>query len=387
MKTPVLLFCAFLTLCTHSPAAGEEFSSKTVVRVNDNFGRWEGNSASKKEGEQNLLYFSASYAKSRYGITALGTYAKTSYLYNGAGDDFNLATMLDSAVSSFYKIKDAGGFNVRMGLDLNIPTGRAGFSEKELGALFLDNVSRDLTLVTSFGKGLDVSPSIVVSKPGKRIVAGLGIKYTLTGEYDPTTERNNDNYSPGDVIKIIASMQGRLFKNTILLFDADMETSSRDRQSGQDVFKLGNLYDLNLRLIQRYGSVRATYFASYGFQNKNQMLGTGGITTEDRNTNNNSYRLFINLHNQIVKWFGLQAIAGYKKILKNGYDSSSMLYDGGYSKGYFGMGFFFGVSRSLLCTVNLRTFRLFNDQDSWEPVGDTYTGYNVDVGFLYTFGR
>lgn len=388
MKTTVLLFCAFLTLGTYSDATGGESSSRTVLRINDNFGRWEGNSATKKEGEQNLLYFSASYSKPKYGISALGTYAKTSYLYNSASMvDLNLATLLDSTVSAFYRIRDLGGFNVRLGLDFNLPTGRAGFSEEELGALFLDNVTSDLNLVTSFGKGSDVAPSVVVSRSVKRVVVGLGMKYTSTGKYDPTTERSDDDYSPGDILKIITSMQAQLFEKTILLLDAGMETSSRDRQSGQDVFKLGNIYDLKLRLIQKYGSVRATYFASYGLQGKNQTLGTGGITTEDRNTNNNSYHLFANLYEQVAKWFGLQGIAGYKNVLANGYDSGSILYDGGYSKGYLGVGLFFRVSKRLLWTLNLRTFRVFNSPDSWELAGDTYTGYNLDSGFLYKFGR
>jgi hypothetical protein len=370
-------------------AGAEDVETRMVFQLSENRGMWSSNASPRKEGGQNIVYFSLSYYREKFGVTLLGSHTDSSFInnggINGTQSDFHLFSLLDSTLSGFYKLGPTGGFEIRAGLDLNLPTGRAGLSNRELDALMIDRVSQDLNLVTSFGRGFNIAPNAVVSKSLGKAVIGFGLRYESFGKYDPTTEKGGDDYDPGDVITVIGSVQTRPNKDTIILTDLSTTMSTRDRQADRDVFKQGTMYSLDVRFIRQYELFRSTYSASYSIQEKNQSLGTGGITTEDRNSNSNFYQLFININYPFTKLINVNGIAGYKNVLSNGRSFGDPLYDGGYSKLFIGAGMSFTRSKNFYWTVNLRLFQLANKADALEKQTATYKGFNFDIGLVYTF--
>ena len=373
-------------------AAGGSFAAakeeKIILQLNENSSRWSGDNSPGKKGGQNLAYYSLAYLRKDYGVTFLGSYANTSYVYSGGQpNDFSLGSMTDSTVSSYYKFNTAGGFKVRAGLDLNLPTGKAGFTNSEFGALFTDNVVQELNVVNFFGGGLNIAPNFIVSKPVAGMTMGLGLRYEFTGKYDPTTETPNDDYDPGDLLTFMGSGMFRPDKRSLIVADLRAVMSTRDRRGGEDFFKQGNVYNLNLRYIRKYDSFRAMLFASYGMQDKNQSIGstTGILTTEDRNTNNNKYELFTYVYYNYTSKVGISGIFGYKNVLSN--NGAGDLKDAGYTKVYIGGGSTFTVSDSLFWTAELRLFRVNNGADAQEKQSTTYNGFNVDFGLVYTFNK
>ncbi len=373
-------------------AAGGPFAAaqeaKIILQLNENSSVWSGDNSPGKKGGQNLAYFSAAYLKKDYGVTFLGSYAGTTYNYNGGQpEDFSLSSLTDSTISGYYKFSGVGGFNVRAGLDLNLPTGKAGFSNSRFGALFTDNVVQELNIVNFFGGGLNIAPNVIVSKSLARATVGLGLRYDLTGKYDPTTETPNDDYDPGDLLTFLGSGMFRPDDRSLIVGDFRAVMSTRDRRGGEDFFKQGNVYNLDLRYIKKYDTFRAMLFASYGMQDKNQSIGgtSGVLTTEDRNTNNNQYELFTYLFYNFTGKIGISGILGYKNVQSN--NAAGDLKDAGYNKIYVGSGGTFTVSDNLFWTAELRLFRVNNGADAQETQSTMYSGFNVDIGVVYTFNR
>lgn len=378
--TAGLFLILFLAAGTAYAANG---GSKIVFQINENSGVWSGDNTLKKEGSQNLVYFSVAYLKKEYGVTFLGRYANTTFKNEDpAVEDFDLSAMLDSTLSGYYRL----GI-VRAGLDLNLPTGDASFTNAELQAIFLDNVIQDLNITNSFGRGLDISPNLIVRFPLEIFEVGLGLRYDLTGKYDPTSDISGDDFDPGDILTIIGTLQYKPSDKIMAFANLSAKMNTRDRQDGTgDVFKQGNRYALDLRLIQVYKSFRGTYGVSYSIQDKNQSLGAAGaITTEDRNTNNNRYELFANIFYPFRKTFALKGILGYKTVLANSEQSGQPLHDAGYTKIYLGGGAKFLISKRFFWMVDLRLFQISNKKDAQEAEDTNYNGFNFDIGLVYTF--
>ncbi|MBI3793838.1 MAG: hypothetical protein HY280_03795 [Nitrospinae bacterium] len=358
-----------------------------ILQLNDNGAYYSNDLSPRKSGGQNLAYSSLAYVTKDWGITLLGSYADTTYNYGNPGitNDFHLASFLDSSVSTYYKLPKLAYFETRLGVDANLPTGHAGLSNREVSSLFVDNVIRELVPVPSFGRGLNIIPNVVVSADVGKLSTGLGIRYEITGAYNPTPDVPNSTYDPGDTATYFASMLYNHSERAQTLLDLSAIFSTRDKQGGKEVFLQGTAYSANWHFIRTFEVTRLTFGASYGWQEKNQSYDGAKMTTEDSNTNGNTWEGQIIGLRQISKTFYLNGSAGLKTVVANGYDKADALYDPGYQKVYVGCGFTKSVSTKLSWTVNLNLFQLWNGTDWLEPVAAVYRGGSADVGFVYTW--
>lgn len=370
-----------------APAADRQ-DAKLVVQMDENRGSWTSDASPKKKGGQNLVYYSIGYYATQWGATLLGSHSDITYINGDSSKgDFHHVGMMDSVVSVYYMRPSLLGMDVRVGLDLNVPTGYSSFSTSDLGAMMLDGVSKDLNLATSFGRGLNIAPNLILSKSFENSSAGLGLRYEVMGEYDPTSEVPNDNLKPGDMLMVMGLWQYAVSEKDMLMVDAVTTFSGRDQQGGGDVFKKGNTYDVTMRYVKAGSSLRVTYTLAMGLQDKNKILGAGGgLTTEDMNTNNNRIEAYINTGYAFSARLMLNNILGYKKYLANGYSYGDQLYDAGYDKIYAGGGLNFTFSESSYVKLDIRAFQIQNGADTLESSSAVYRGINVDLGCVYLFG-
>lgn len=386
VKTLLIAVCLSGWQAGWSYADGGSSDQKLVIQMNNNYGQWTSDKDPKKEGQQNYSLMTFSYQKPRYGFHLISSYAMTRYAYNGAKNDFDLSTPMDSTFSAYYKLNNVGGYDLRLGLDFNLPTGHATFTTSEMDSLFIDNILQDLNLATSFGKGLNIAPNLVVSRKLGNNVLGLGVRMEFTGEYDPTLDTNDGKYDPGDTLQLFGSLQHYFSKEAMLFLDLSAVLSTRDTQNDVDVFKQGNVYTISLRLVDKYTDrFRGTWAMNYGVQDKNQSLGTTGITTEDRNSNNNSLELFFNSGFTLTGKSAVNAIIAYKKIYSNGYNYGDSLYDGGYVKYYGGFGLTYIFSKEFFIRADIRGAIMENEADVNESSRNSYRVTNIGLGFVYTF--
>ncbi len=374
---------------SQEPTSGADRQEPTlVVQMDENRGSWTSDASPQKKGGQNLVYYSIGYYASRWGVTVLGSHGDTAYINNDISKgDFHHNGMMDSIISAYYLRPSLLGLDVRFGLDLNVPTGRPSFNNGDLGAMMLDGVSKDLNLATSFGRGLNIAPNIILSRSFEHSSIGLGLRYEMMGEYDPTSEVPDDNLKPGDMVMLMGVWQYAISARDMLITDLVSTMSGRDQQGGAEVFKKGNTYDITVRYVKAGSSLRVTYAFAVGLQDKNKTLGTGGgLATEDRNTNNNRIEGFINTGYAFGNRMMLNNIFGYKKFDANGYSSGDQLYDAGYDKIYAGGGVTYTFSESSYVKLDVRAFQIYNGADAMEPSSTVYRGANIDIGFVYLLG-
>lgn len=383
-----MAFCA-LVLSAAPPALAEEAPDqqpKYILQLNDSYGSWSGDASPKKEGGQNLVYYSLGYMGAEKGITLLGSYSSTNYKYNDpAKSDFALSTLMDTTVSTYYVPPKLFDLNIRLGLDFNQPTGHASFSNAELASLMIDGVSKDLIQVPSFGKGFNIAPNVVVGRAFQNSLLGIGLRYEITGEYNPTKDVANKAYDPGDTLTLFGSLQYNRTPMDQFFIDLSNTYATRDKQGGAEVMKQGTSYNLGLRYVQGFETVKMTYGAFYGWQDKNQTYSGGGMTTEDRNSNNNRYELMVNGQYVYDPQLLLTGLFSYKNIIANGWQSTDPLYDAGYQKLTLGVGGTYALSNSVFFTVDVKGYQVWNGQDPMEPVAAVYKGVNIDLGFVYTW--
>ncbi len=384
----VSVFCGMSLAAEPQEPVQSQQKSKVVVQMDENRGSWTSDTLPKKKGGQNLAYYSIGYYASQWGVTVLGSHGDTTYINSDSSKgDFHYAGMMDSIISAYYMRPSIFGMDVRLGLDLNVPTGHPSFSNRELKALMLDGVSKDLNMATSFGRGLNIAPNLILSKSFNNSSVGLGLRYEVMGEYDPTSEVSGDNLKPGDVLMVMGLWQYAVEDRGMLITDAIATFSGRDQQGGADVFKKGNTYDITVRYVKAGNALRITYALAVGLQDKNKTLGSGGgLATEDRNTNNNRVEVFINTGYIFNNRLAINNILGYKKYNANGYSFGDQLYDAGYDKIYAGGGVTYTFSGNSYVRLDIRSFQIRNGADTLEPTFAVYRGVNVDLGFVYVFG-
>lgn len=359
---------------------------KWQLLLSDNRGGYESSTTPAKRGGQNLLYSSIGYTSRDYGIALYASHGDTGYNSPSATEDFRLSSLMDSTLSSYYMTPKMGAFALRLGLDLNLPTGHPTFTSSQLNAIMVDNVSKELLLMPSFGKGLNIAPNLVLVGDFGRTQAGLGARYELTGEYNPVSDVPNKIYDPGDMLTLFGSLQLPVAEKDALLFDLSAVLSTRDKQGGVEVFKQGTVYNFTARYLNTYEMATMVYSLTYGWQDKNQSYAGGAITTEDRNTNNNRWEVLVSGTRLLSSSYLLNGLVGFKHVYANGYDSTDAMYDGGYQKVYFGGGPSYAASDKLTFLADIKLYQIWNRADSLEPQSAVYRGLNVNVGFLYSWG-
>jgi hypothetical protein len=373
-----------------------------VMQLNANRSNWANDAPQSTVGNQNTglfqLSFISSAPTSQYGIMLLGNYVETGFVYNhdNSKDDFSLNRFTDTTISTYYQFTPLPIFQLRLGVDISLPTGKTKFSNSEINSLFIDNIISELVPISTFGKGIGFAPNIVGTVAfGKSMQFGFGARYEFTGEYDPTSEVANDNYNPGDSLMLMGSFLYTFSNASRLVVDGQGVFTTRDRdQSLGDVFKQGDQYKFSGRYVVPYQSLAVTLGLSYSTQGKNQENITGGgVVTEDRNTNNNQWEAYLSGIYSVTKSFAATWTYAYKKTLPNSADSTNPLFDGGWSKQEVGGGIVYDLSKSLYMTVNVSLFRLNNRGDTMQvdtsgnQINADYDGINTDVGFVYSFSR
>jgi len=393
-----------LVLLSHGNVFAKESKNvhTWIVQMNASRSNWANDAPQSTVGNQNSgllqLSFVSSTPASQYGIMLLGNYVETSFVYNSdnSKNDFSLNRFTDTIISTFYLFAPLPILQLRLGVDINLPTGKTDFSNDQINSLFIDNIIADLVPVSSFGKGIGFSPNIIGTLAlGKSMQIGFGARYEFSGEYDPTSEVANDNYNPGDSLMLLGSFMYLSPNASRFVLDGQAVFTSRDRdQTLGDVFKQGDQYKISGRYVIPYKSLSVTLGVSYSTQGKNQAIGSsGGVVTEDRNTNNNQWETYLFGTYALAKSFSVTWNYGYKKTLPNSVNSTDPLFDGGWTKQTVGGGIIYDLSKLVYMTANISLFRLKNRGDTMQtdtsgnPINADYDGINTNVGFVYSFSK
>ncbi len=242
------------------------------------------------DGSQSIAYVQLGYGSDAWGVNLVGSAARTDYQTLGGVERFSLTSVNDTDLATFYSF-DLPGVTLRAGVDLRSPTGTAALTQNQLGSMMADDLATDLLLLNSFGRGWEVTPHLMaVGAVTDRFTAGLGLRFSLKGEYDPTSDADGDTLDPGDQLLGIVNTVYAVTEEDFIIAGVTYSYTGRDKQEGADVFRSGDTLAVDLRYLWSVTSiVRLTFGAVYQTQGKNERLIEEGVfSAEQANANNNS---------------------------------------------------------------------------------------------------
>lgn len=356
-----------------------------VASINLNYGSFSTPDADV-DGNQALTYAQVAYETERWGAAAAGSFASTSYRTELHDDRFTVSALMDSVLSAFYKTR-LGGVSVRAGADVNVPTGKNAFPSEELRRVVTDDIREDLQLVNIYGGGLNITPHAVFTYKSGPVTWGAAFRYIFTGEYDPTSDIEGDDFDPGDRLTGVGSALVDMSGAGKILLTATYSRAGADKQGGREVFRNGDVTQIEARYMRGWTeSLKGTLGVVFSTQGKNERLGDGDVLqSETGNANGNSLEFFtLNVYSYSSRAL-FTGVAGYKTVDENGYSEGEPFHDAGRSLFYLEPGGAFYLRDDLYFAAKVRYTRISDKKDSFSPKDAAYDVFNVDAGFVYSF--
>lgn len=356
-----------------------------MVSLFSNVGKWSSGDTGG-DGSQTLVYSQVSYDAKTWGVAATGNAVKTSIKSSGSQESVDISTMTDTVIAAHYGMKWEDT-TLRLGLDINLPTGKHAYSDSEAGKVIVEDVSQDLMLVNVYGTGLNIAPHVLASYRTGFGAVGAGLKYSFAGEFDPTTEHSGDNFDPGD--KLMAVMSAMILSrgDDFVLLNVSYTHAGVDKQSGRDVFHTGDLYGADARYVAKWDKdFQSALAVSLRWQGKNELLDINGVLRPELdNSNKNSTEVLVSNSYRYTSELTLTGVAGYKAVAANGYAATNGLYDAGRNKFFIEPGAAWQFDKQAYLSGKLRYAMVKDKQDAFSAVDATYNVYNLDLGVVYTF--
>ena len=126
------------------------------------------------------------------------------------------------------------------GLDFNLPTGYTDLKDKDLVLI----VPPELMTITTYGEGLNINPTLVLSKEWDTWVAGVGLGYTWRGEYDYSSSLHD--YNPGNIFNVNAELRHDFTSEVYGKVFGEYLTYGKDEVHGKDYYQEGDVTLLGL---------------------------------------------------------------------------------------------------------------------------------------------
>lgn len=383
MRSFITLFSAFIATGLLSPdnAFCQDRLVVSLTSISSNFTSRDFDS----NGSQRAGYANVTFEHGDYGMTVNGTYVSTSYNVDQAEGDFSVATFADTDITTWRRA-EIGALTIQGGIDFRLPTGKSSYDDRELAALFVDDLSQDLQTVNSYGGGTNIMPHFMaIYEFSKQFSFGAGARYEMTGEYDPKSSEDSGLYNPGDRLTLVGNAVLEVSDGNFLLLTGSMLSMGRDTFGGEDVYSQGDVADLEFRYIGIMGhGLTLVGSARYQTQDRDEVLNEENyLASETANRNNNSLELFASAIYQYSPKFAFTLMAGFKDVGANGYVDGDSFYDAGRDKKYVSPGLKWYFGKSAYLSANFRYDLVKDRKDAFSDTSATYDVYRFDVGVVF----
>jgi len=385
-------FLTLLAILAAGPAMAEpetETVKKPVpwqLSVTGNVGSWKSRDLDNS-GVQSQIFTQIVYTGENWGAGATARGARNEYHTTQSESRVSFTTLTDTVASAYYIIK-RGEYQARFALDLGMPTGKPDYTTVELKSVITDPVNQDLMILNQYGAGWNIAPNLTLTRKfGKRLTAGIGLRYDYNGKFDISKEEDDELIDPGDRILALASGAYEVSQNDYLMLIAYYSRGSEDKRGSKVIFREGDSAVGEARYLRIWNeTTKSTISFSYASQAKNEFVdSTGFLSAELHNTNNNWWELLAYTLYRRSDYLAITGIAGYKQVAANGYDAGHTLYDGGRSKYYLEPGVILIFRETFYTTLKFRATQVSDKKDGFSPKDSRYDVYNLDLAMVYNF--
>ena len=368
-------FLPLLTVLFILTGAGVSLAADVDVQTGFEYTWWK--DSENNAGYQAYVPLKISAQFREISVSILGGYAFTGYHPHNA-DTTDLAHTLDTKVNFSYTLLDKLPFDILLGLDFNIPTGKTNFSPGDL-CLIMDP---DLVPLSKLGEGFNINPTISIAKGWDRLVVGLGVGYVWRGKYDYATYITD--YDPGDIFTVTAQARYEFSPLWNGLVFGQYARFGTDEVNGHPVFRDGDFYMGGAGLRYSSKSWDAAFTMRYVYRDKSEMK---ILSIPDDNINGNEWRSDL-----VLRYFWSQpttlsvSITGLL-VQENGFPESSSYYVGHRQKVSLELGWERKFGKLWETKLFVRGFNMHDeDRALYDILSDrTYNGFSVGGSVIARF--
>lgn len=326
------------------------------------------------------------YTRNLFSARIRGAYSSV-MLDPGDDDAITFSAFTDMILESSYTYAFPNRpFAAIVNLYVNIPTGKERLSQEERQAE-VGNYS-DIFLVDDFGEGLNVGLTLGLERQLFQGSVGMYGGYTYNGEFDPTSDVDDDTLDPGDEVFILGLFDWEFSPAFELhsylgysFFLADQENGMKDFQEGEKL-ALG-------------GAVRATFLPVTTLLQSRAVIQrvnseyTGDDTLERESSNSNGFQwsgtaeVTYAYHPQLdLKLLGDLRYYGESERTRA---ISGLPYEGRRFRYAVGPGFTYRRTRRFSIQGTATYFSMEQQPDINQAQELTYHGLSLELGGAYQF--
>lgn len=292
----------------------------------------------------------------------------------------SLHKFTDTKLNVSYEILNQTTFDMLFGLGFNLPTGYTDLKQEDLALI----ISPDLISITPFGEGLNVNPTVVISKEWEYLVAGIGFGYTWRGEYDYSFDLQD--YDPGDIYSIITEFEYYFSTNWSGKIFGEYLYYEKDKVNGDDFYQEGDVLLTGLGAIYSRYTWNLEVIIQGIFRGKSKFQDGIRLPAEERKSHGDEWILGLDhryfLNDDTTVNTGFQ----FLWLNENQYPSTSPYYIGTRKK----ISLFLGMEKSLRNNVDAslgaRGFYMDDEMNWYHPLEDQiFSGYSLGGNLIIQF--
>jgi hypothetical protein len=306
-----------------------------------------------------------------FSLQILGAYADTTMTPSGSASR-SLSSFTDTKLNLSYTLENKLPFDMLFGLGFNLPTGYTDLKEKDLVLI----VPPELMSITTYGEGLNINPTLIISKEWEKWVAGVGLGYTWRGKYDYSYEL--PDYNPGDIFTATAeadygftdTLNGRLF--------GEYASCGKDTVEGDDYYKEGSLTLIGTGLKYTMPAWEIKTSISGLFHGNGKYATDTSIPIGGKKDHGNAlvgglnYRYFLNNNTTLLSEFDFLAIA------ENNYPKDSPYYAGIRQKATITGGIERTFTKNIKGSLDMSLFTMKDKRNWYHPDDDlSFKGFSI----------
>ncbi len=346
---------------------GEEIRYQTGF----NYDWWASNGDDK--GSQLYIPLQAAMDFAGVDVSLTTAFAATTVdLANTSSRSIN--SLIDTKINSSYKILDRWPFDVLVGLDVNLPTGKTELDQEELRLI----IDPDLVSIKTLGEGFNLNPTISAAWEWESWEIGGGIGYLWRGEYDYSVETNN--YDPGDMFNLTGEVVYFANADLHLRLHGEFGFIGKDQVDGVDVYQEGDFILLGIK-ADYFQENWAISFGIHGLsrgKSKSQTTGAA-LLTESKNSYGDEF-----LAHALVKYYlnrqtTLNGSVQFLHNAPNDYPESDPLYIGQRRKLAIAGGVAHKFANTLEARLNLVAFIMEDERNWFHDTSLTYRGTSLQA--------
>lgn len=297
---------------------------------------------------------------------------------NAADQDGDVTGLSDTKLNMSYKRTDLLPVDILFGIDINAPTGKSNLDQEE-GSLFADS---DLFLFKPYGEGFNINPSIIFANTWDKWSAGMGIGYTLRGEYDYSSGLKN--YDPGDIFIITGEADYVISDVWTSGFYAEYGFFSEDKLNNKVVYQQGDFLLAGADVTYKQSKWDMVYTLEMIIRtelindDEIKISGNQSLVTENKKNTGDEYKALMVYRRFIDDISTAKGFLEIGHLSDNGYKSSDPLYFGQRNKLRISGSYTREFSPVLEGEIGVEVFYLDADKSYFNEKDRTYTGITLE---------